>query len=58
MTPSKTVVKTTDVYAHQKRYNQKMLHSGLRRVTVWVPNDRVDDITQAAVKYRSEADAA
>ncbi len=58
MAADKTLVKATDLYAHQKRYNQKMLHSGLRRVTVWVPHDKVDAITQAAMAYRNEADAA
>jgi hypothetical protein len=52
------VQKQTEIYGHQKRYNQKMASQGLRRVTVWVPEAQSDQITKLAESLRKKAVAA
>ncbi len=44
--------KLTDLYTHQKKYNAKMESSGLRRVTVWVPDEDIERLTKYAAGLR------
>tara|TARA_R110002096_G_scaffold136278_3_gene288777 strand:+ start:2481 stop:2645 length:165 start_codon:yes stop_codon:yes gene_type:complete len=51
------VVKASEQYSHQKRYNAKMEHEGLRRVTVWVPDTEAETLTDFAAQLRKKAKA-